>query len=132
MDEAGFTPGPWMMAAKPSSIVGWPVVACGQRPEAGRQICTLNYADKAAFGGPQPGDRKFNLESEANGRLIAAAPRMHADLVEAERMFRWYGDLHAAKPDPEKAARNYEMADRLAATIALARNTPVSDHGDGK
>lgn len=67
------TRGPWLLAAKPSSIVGWPIVA----PQAlGRVICSLNYADKAAFGGPQPGDRAFNRESEANGHLIAAAPDM--------------------------------------------------------
>lgn len=35
----------------------------------------------------------------------------------AEKQFRWYGDLHAAKPDPEKAARNYECADMLAALL---------------
>lgn len=38
-------------------------------------------------------------------------------LVDAERLFRHYGELHAAKPDEAKAARNYAMADRLAAVI---------------
>lgn len=45
-----------------------------------------------------------------NARLRAAA-------TEAEKMFRWYGDIHAAKPDPDKAARNYEMADKMAAAL---------------
>ena len=67
------TRGPWLMASKPSSIVGWPIVA----PQAlGRVICSLNYADKKAFGGPQPGDRSFNDESMANGKLIAMAPEL--------------------------------------------------------
>jgi len=67
---------------------------------------------------------------EANACLIAAAPTMLGDLIEAERMFRWYGDLHAAKPDPEKAARNYEMADRLAATIAKATQSKDTQSKD--
>jgi len=67
---------------------------------------------------------------EANALLIAAAPTMLGDLIEAERMFRWYGDMHAAKPDAEKAERNYAMADRLAATIALA--TPTSETAAGR
>jgi hypothetical protein len=61
------------------------------------------------------------FEREEDARLGALAPEMLTDLIEAERMFRWYGDLHAAKPDAEKAARNYELADRLAATISKAR-----------
>ncbi len=36
-------------------------------------------------------------------------------LAECETMFRWYGDLHAAKPDMEKAKRNYDMADKIRA-----------------
>lgn len=74
--SAGHTPGPWLMAAKPSSVVGWPIVA----PQAmGRVICSLNYADPAAFGGRTPGDGAFNRESRANGRLIEASP----DLLKA-------------------------------------------------
>lgn len=44
-----------------------------------------------------------------------------AALEEAERTFRWYGDLHAAKPDAEKAQRNYDLADRMAAVLARAK-----------
>lgn len=75
--SASFTPGPWLMAAAPSSIVGWPIVA----PRAlGRVVAKLCYADPKAFGGKGPGDGKYNLESKANGRLIEAAPGMHAAL----------------------------------------------------
>lgn len=35
----------------------------------------------------------------------------------AEDTFKWYGDLHAAKPDMEKAARNYELADEMSRTL---------------
>lgn len=74
-DNTRHTPGPWLMAAKASSVVGWPVVA----PQAmGRLVCSLNYADPAAFGGKMPGDGAFNRESRANGLLIAAAPDLLA------------------------------------------------------
>lgn len=67
----GYTPGPWLMAAKPSSIVGWPVVA----PD-GRSICTLNYVHHSAIDPKVEGDDAFNRESRANGRLIARAPEL--------------------------------------------------------
>lgn len=57
----------------------------------------------------------------ADARLIAAAPTMAEALEEAERTFRHYGDLHAAKPDPVKAQRNYEMADKMLAALQLAK-----------
>lgn len=57
---SGWTKGPWLAAAKPSSIVGWPVVA----PHAtGRSVCSVTVHD----------------EAKANADLIAAAP----DLAEA-------------------------------------------------
>jgi hypothetical protein len=56
----------------------------------------------------------------------AALAECRAAVVEAERMFRWYGDLHAAKeqtPDnADKTKRNYDMADKMAR--ALAKEAP--------
>ena len=60
----------------------------------------------------------------ANARLIAAAPTMAEALEEAAKTFRHYGDLHAAKPDPMKAQRNYEMADKMLAALQLAKGDP--------
>jgi hypothetical protein len=64
------TQGPWLAAAKPTSIVGWPVVS----PAAmGRSICSVTVHD----------------EAEANARLIAAAP----ELLEALKLYDAYRAL---------------------------------------
>lgn len=72
---SGFTKGPWLMAAKPSSVVGWPIVAT----PSGRSICSLNYVQHSNIDPKVSGDDAFNRESRANGLLIASAP----DLLEA-------------------------------------------------
>lgn len=56
----------------------------------------------------------------ARHRIEAQRPLLEA-LEKAEKTFRWYGDLHAAKPDTEKAARNYELADEMRAAIKQAK-----------
>lgn len=76
MEKLSHTPGKWLMAAKPSSVVGWPVVG----PE-GRLICSLNYVQHSMIDPKVPGDDAFNREAKANGQLIAAAP----ELLEALR-----------------------------------------------
>ena len=57
-------------------------------------------------------DEELNHLTSQGGLAI-----MLVALGQAERQFRWYGDLHAAKPDAEKAARNYEYADMLRALL---------------
>ena len=74
------TKGPWLCAAKPSQL-GWPVVA---PHDGGRLVCSLNYASQFAEFGAQPGDREFNAESAANGRLIASAPDLLAALLQID------------------------------------------------
>lgn len=108
------TPGPWRI-----NKFGWEMSIVGRV----HQITNDEMFPAAfvpAWDRPENGETDGREEALANARLVAASPDMLADIVEAERMFRWYGDLHAAKPDPEKATRNYEMADRLAATISKA------------
>ena len=69
---AGHTPGPWMAAAAPSSIVGWPVVG-----RMGRSICNVSWMPKKAYPDVSDADyAAFNAECEANARLIAAAPEL--------------------------------------------------------
>jgi hypothetical protein len=67
-DPVSHTPGPWIAAAGPSSIVGWPVV--GPR---GRAITTVHY-----LRGDTPEGKRVNAEAGANACLIAAAPDLLA------------------------------------------------------
>lgn len=72
-------------------------------------------------------DEELNHLTSQGGLAI-----MLVALGQAERQFRWYGDLHAEKPDPMKAARNYEYADMLRALLpqtgeAEPTPAPVSD-----
>ena len=89
------TPGPWIAADGPSSVVGWPVVS-----QAGRSICRLTWFERASPAGEAEETKE---ETRANAHLIAATP----DLYEAlKAMFdRW-------EPDPEPYAdrRMWEAA----------------------
>ena len=70
--SANPTKGPWMAAAAPSSIVGWPVVG-----RMGRSICNVSWMPKKAYPDVSDADyAAFNAECEANARLIAAAPEL--------------------------------------------------------
>lgn len=67
------TPTPWVAAAKPSSIVGWPIVA-----QDGRLIANVNYVQHSNIDPKVPGDAAFNRESAANAALIVRAVNSHA------------------------------------------------------
>jgi hypothetical protein len=78
-EEAGHTPGPWI-AAPYSSVVGAPVVA-----QSGRPVASVTYfALSEDFG-------NHDRESEANARLIAAAPDLLAALQDTVALIR--GDI---------------------------------------
>lgn len=80
------TPGPWIAAAKPSSVVGWPVVS-----QTGRSICSINYVGHSKIDPKVPGDWAFNQQSEANAQLIGMCdPAFIIELIEAVR----------ARPEP--------------------------------
>lgn len=53
------------------------------------------------------------------------ALRLRAAVKEAAEQFRWYGDLHAAKPDDEKAKRNYDLEEKM--LDALLSFTPSEE-----
>ena len=64
-------------------------------------------------------------DHQATQIALAAINALDPQLVEAvgllreiEAQFRFYGDNHAAKPDPVKAKTNYDWADRISAFLA--------------
>lgn len=91
---AGHTPGPWMAAAAPSSIVGWPVVG-----RMGRSICNVSWMPKKAYPDVSDADyAAFNAECEANARLIASTPNT------SRRLALWRR-LHGGRSGPSTIIR---------------------------
>lgn len=68
-EQAKHTAGPWMRAASPSSVVGWPVVG-----PMGRSICNLSWFGVKPEHVTDAEFAAFRAEVEANGHLIAASP----------------------------------------------------------
>jgi hypothetical protein len=101
------TPGPW--ALDESRYEG-----CINRIEPFRHIGMVSaYREQ----GDDP------LENRANAVLIAAAPDLLADLVDAAATLRRYETLHRAKGTAESTAKaevNAALASRFEATIAKA------------
>lgn len=94
-----YTPGPWMAASHPSSVSGLPVVA---RP-SGRSIASVTFFHLGeAFA-------SHDAESNANARLIAAAPAL---LEALERCRRWMPILHGCDDtvDADKAFADAAIA----------------------
>lgn len=103
--SAQHTPGPWDFKTK------W----CDQVVSTDGCICVLTDFNAG-------GAHRTILERRKNALLIAAAPELLDAVRKAEHTFRHYASLHTAKgPEgADKAARNTEMADRMAAAIAKA------------
>ena len=62
-----------------------------------------------------------NQASESLAAINALDPQLVEAvglLREIEAQFRFYGDNHAAKPDPVKAKTNYDWADRIFTFLA--------------
>lgn len=49
--------------------------------------------------------------------LEAENARLREALKQAEAVFTHYGELHAAKPDPVKVRRNFDLADAMRAAL---------------
>jgi hypothetical protein len=96
------TPGPWKAAAKPSSVVGWPVVSA-----IGRSICSVAY-----------GESGFNGQAEANAKLIAASPDLYSAL---QRLSATYDGIYAQVSDDEAKLLKDAWAE---ADAALAKVAP--------
>ena len=81
-------------------------------------INSLRRIAKGLNHGPHS-DRKIHIYAAANriDALEAENARLREFVAKAEAVFRWYGDLHAAKPDMDKAQRNYDMAGAARAAL---------------
>jgi hypothetical protein len=112
------TPGPWWihgdMPGEP--LVCFPVVKAFVSGTKAVTVCRV--------GNHNAYRRNAEHRDWHNARLIAAAPDLLDAVRAAERTFRHYAELHAAKgPDgADKAARNTELADRMAAAIDKAES----------
>jgi hypothetical protein len=96
--SAKHTGGTWRAAAKPSSIVGWPIISAPQ----GKSVANVHGTDE---------------ESAANARLIAAAP----DLLEALKKLSF-----AAQTSGGTAGRDEALVaaiDHASAIIAKAQGS---------
>ena len=75
------------------------------------------------------GDRDNDAHRLADrvAELEAALAACRQAVAEAEKMFRWYGDLHAAKEqtpeNADKTKRNYDMADQMARALKTKEPT---------
>lgn len=54
--------------------------------------------------------------------LSAEVEMLRAAVEKAEKTFIWYGELHAAKPDPDKAMRNFGLAGEMRQALKGANN----------
>lgn len=96
------TPGPWIAASSPSSVVGWPIVG-----QEGRAICAITwprYMQRSAVS------EEFYQECAANARLIAAAPALYEALK--AMVNRW-------EPEPDGYADRRMWEDACAALSSV-------------
>lgn len=101
----------WIMAAGPSSIVGWPIVSS---PD-GQSICNLSWIGKKPDHITDEGFAAYRAKVEARGRLIAAAPALLEALQYGFALYGYDG------PDGPWPTDKRDEFDRLArAAIALA------------
>ena len=106
MSKTKFTPGPWRY---------WPCrVDSNAAPPMYDFVQFANQHDHV-FRAP------LKYLSEADARLIAAAPDMYEELECARDVFRFYQSHHEFKGGTEKAIRNKEIADRIDRLLAKAR-----------
>lgn len=106
--ETKHTPGPWQKLGDPEDG------ECRVRQTASVRHGAGFYSETTICE---------NISSEANAKLIAVAPDLLADLVEAARTLRRYEELHRAKGTDESIAKaevNAELASRFESTIAKA------------
>ena len=105
------TPGPWEIE---------PLEVFGRGDREGTAHIVLWDEDREGYTFVARALSFYDDESVANARLIAAAPTMLQDLIDAAAQLRKYETLHRAKGHLEKADVNAALAARFEATIAAA------------
>lgn len=101
--SAKHTGGTWRAAAKPSSIVGWPIISSPQ----GKSVANVHGTDE---------------ESAANARLIAAAPDLLTALQDAYRFISQPRTMWNDKAEYD--TRNYNaLTAKIRAAISKAEGS---------
>ena len=88
--------------------------------------CSAKVSEEQGYHGTATATRNGKRDDfDSVQSALAAINALDPQLVEAvgllreiEAQFRFYGDNHAAKPDPVKAKTNYDWADRISAFLA--------------
>ncbi|MFT8234845.1 hypothetical protein ACLNBI_25280 [Pseudomonas guariconensis] len=125
MTKHKHTPGPW-------EVLNETEVFTGLGADSGDGVKALpsdgwmiaDCVGCVTFSEVGPVELSLDLR-RANAKLIAAAPAMLADLVDAAAQLRKYETLHRAKGTEDSLAKaqvNAELASRFEQTIALATN----------
>jgi hypothetical protein len=113
-----------------------PCPFCGSKAEYQTGAPGCEWVNCTVCSAETPNDYRANAADNWNRRVDAARDgeaekaaanwRARAELLAvtaqyAADTFQKYGDMHAAKPDPVKAKRNYDLAAEMrAALIAFA------------
>ena len=116
MTKHKHTPGPWEIE---------PLEVFGRHDRQGTAHVVLWDEDREGYTSVVTGIDYDDAESQANARLIAKAPDLLADLMDAAAQLRKYETLHRAKGTTDSLAKaevNADLASRFEHTIAQATN----------
>lgn len=117
MTKHKHTPGPWFVESSDKTPIYVSPVARHEQIA----ICNVMVIDED--GESDSGEWFNGDQTKANAKLIAAAPLLLDDLIDAADQLRKYETLHRAKGTAESLAKaevNAELASRFEQTIAKA------------
>ncbi|MFJ4349409.1 hypothetical protein ACIPZ5_00760 [Pseudomonas sp. NPDC089428] len=117
MTKHKHTPGPWFVESSDKTPIY--VSPVDRHEQIG--ICNVMVIDEDAES--DSGEWFNGEQTKANAKLIAAAPLLLGDLIDAAAQLRKYETLHRAKGTADSQAKaevNAELASRFEQTIAQA------------
>lgn len=120
---AEMTSGPWRFGRGKSGLSAAALAGkCQQVVASSWHHCSEHYPTEKATIANLEGIIALRNNAEALLDRIdeqdARIAAMTDALNKARLTFSHYGDLHAAKPDPVKAQRNYDLADEMLAALS--------------